>query len=580
MIVELFQGSERFLGWLLTTSWQASFLALLIVLAQVLLAKQLHPRWRYALWFLLLGRLLLPAFPVSPISVLREVPDFSPALIEAAAWTYSSPQHHGSGHAVLPFFQISGLGIVTLLWLTGVAALLLLCWSGHRRLSRHLRNAAPVTAPGLLQLLEETKSELRVQTPIRLVESDAVRSPAITGLFHPVLLLPIGGGERLDRAELRLVFLHELAHLRRGDLAVQWLLALLQILHWFNPLLWIAFHRLRADREAAADALVLSQAGEEEKERYGLTLLKLMESPRRRAAFPVLIGILEEGNSLKRRFSLIARFTRGSYGWSLAGAATLALLCVVGWTGTQRNAGLQEVVTSNVLSSDLSQAAHLIAKGNGPSDYDQALEKLLWFQDHSKGVDEQRGVRVSFSISYWHELGLKYPKAMDALLARRDHDQVLLLATGADAETFSEFAAINAELKQEERTYDLFQTLHEKFPKRARAAFSDFRFKELLVAHRNYTVFREYGYDGRKQFSQLRSIRKIELDQKDASANLRNIADRSFEEGVRETIEVLLAIGQRPEAEEIQKEALSDLDTDPIRSAISDAEVRIGQPQS
>ena len=57
-----------------------------------------------------------------------------------------------------------------------------------------------------------------------------------------------------------MVLLHELAHLKRHDLAVNWLLGLLQSVHWFNPALWLVFRRVRADREVACDELVLAAA--------------------------------------------------------------------------------------------------------------------------------------------------------------------------------------------------------------------------------------------------------------------------------------------------------------------------------
>src|SRR5277367_1683146 len=151
------------------------------------------------------------------------------------------------------------------------------------------------------------------------------------GLFQPTLLLPGGVREKFDATELRLIFLHELAHLKRGDVIVQMLIALLQILHWFNPVLWFAFRRMRIDREPATDALVLSRAGEEEKERYGLMLIKLLEHFNQRHSLPTLVGILEDKDQFKRRFSLIARFTRGAYGWSLLGVlliVTLGIMCL------------------------------------------------------------------------------------------------------------------------------------------------------------------------------------------------------------------------------------------------------------
>src|SRR5277367_5330881 len=111
------------------------------------------------------------------------------------------------------------------------------------------------------------------------------------GLFQPTLLLPANFREKFDERELRFIFLHELAHLKRGDVIVQALIALLQILHWFNPVLWFAFRRMRIDREPATDALVLSRTGEAQKESYGQVLIKLLDHYHDRHSLPTLVGI-------------------------------------------------------------------------------------------------------------------------------------------------------------------------------------------------------------------------------------------------------------------------------------------------
>jgi len=57
-----------------------------------------------------------------------------------------------------------------------------------------------------------------------------------------------------------LVYLHELAHLRRGDLWIHTVVSLLMVFHWFNPMLWLALFFLKADAELAADAMALKKA--------------------------------------------------------------------------------------------------------------------------------------------------------------------------------------------------------------------------------------------------------------------------------------------------------------------------------
>ena len=108
--------------------------------------------------------------------------------------------------------------------------------------------------------------------------------------------------------ELRHVFLHELAHVKRLDVAVSWLVAFGGIFHWFNPALWFGFRRMAGDREMACDELVLAQVGRRESARYGEMILKLLEFCSHSPAVPGLVGILENQPQLKQRIAMIASF--------------------------------------------------------------------------------------------------------------------------------------------------------------------------------------------------------------------------------------------------------------------------------
>ena len=148
------------------------------------------------------------------------------------------------------------------------------------------------------------------------------------------LLLPEGLLKSFTRDELRHVFLHELAHVKRHDIAVNWLATLLQILHWFNPLVWLAFSRMRADRELACDALALSCAAPNESKAYGQTIIKLLEGFVRPSRLPGLIGILEDKSQMKRRIAMIARFHETPR-WSVWALLLLLALGLVTLTDAQ-----------------------------------------------------------------------------------------------------------------------------------------------------------------------------------------------------------------------------------------------------
>jgi beta-lactamase regulating signal transducer with metallopeptidase domain len=113
--------------------------------------------------------------------------------------------------------------------------------AGNFRLWWLVTRERPLTDQKILDLLEDCKSQMDIRTMLGVVITNKVTSPALFGFLRPRLLLPAGMIETLSLEELRYVFLHELAHLRRRDIYVGWLMSLLQVLHWFNPLVWREF---------------------------------------------------------------------------------------------------------------------------------------------------------------------------------------------------------------------------------------------------------------------------------------------------------------------------------------------------
>jgi beta-lactamase regulating signal transducer with metallopeptidase domain len=339
---------------LLKASWQAAVLILLVLAAQWAFGRRLNPRWRYGLWLLVLIRLALPWTIPSSASVfnLLTLSGASSSLVgwRAAAAGPSSPAGQATAvahtepldyepalqSAPAPRLSTSARWLLGL-WLAGASALTAGLWVTHVRLSRRVARRRPLTDAALLDLLENCKQEMGVQVPVTLVETGEVGSPALFGFVRPRLLLPAGLRQSFSAAELRYVFLHELGHIKRSDILIGWLTTALQILHWFNPLVWLAFHRMRVDRELACDALALAHLRAEENQPYGRTIIKLLETFGRSAWAPSLAGTVENKNQLKERISMIAQFKKTNHGLALA-VALFAGLGLVTLTDAQSGA--------------------------------------------------------------------------------------------------------------------------------------------------------------------------------------------------------------------------------------------------
>ena len=126
-------------------------------------------------------------------------------------------------------------------------------------------------------------------TAIRLGEgvyqSDVIRSPFLLGVVRPTIYLPTG----VDGDMLRYVLAHERYHIRRGDSAVKLFAFLLLALHWFNPLVWLAFALMTRDMEMSCDEYVLSTEPDIQKS-YSYSLLSFASGKRFPSPSPLSFG--------------------------------------------------------------------------------------------------------------------------------------------------------------------------------------------------------------------------------------------------------------------------------------------------
>lgn len=384
----LLQGLPRGLGLLWSSSWQAAVLVPVVLVAQRLLRGGLTPGWRHALWWIVLGRLLIPIPPPSAWSVFNWLPrsvnqDFTangfsqpesegrpgrdrarpvspPLAAPADRWTVSVRPGLFVQRAVgrAAGTPRTGFGRVLLgLWVAG--SFLLLARFGWRNWKFAARVCAQMrpASPEIQRLFEECRRAMSVRRKVEVLEGELVDTPAVFGLFRPRLLLPRRLASALPAESLRHVFWHELAHVRRGDLLVHGLVQVLSALHWFNPVLPWAFRRLRADREQAADALALGCLEEEERRDYGLTIVNLLQGWSGPSRSVGTVGILEDGVWLERRIRAIASYRRPSR-WSRAMVVPLATLAAISWTGAQTRVPVPEA-TQNAAPTPSSGASKI-----------------------------------------------------------------------------------------------------------------------------------------------------------------------------------------------------------------------------
>ena len=371
-----------FLEWLVKTTIEGSVLIALIVLVKFTLRDRLPIRWHYWLWVLLLIRLVMPWAPKTKLSAFNFIPhsfelkQMELALqgqkrirppVESPVDQRKKPSPVTSTVAdtnvpklvtpLEPAAQAEAVekpapaktvavkqekwgqtlfvrfcSTLPFVWLIGAVGLGGFILVRNFSLWRLVKRERPITDSQILELLEDCKMQMGIQTIVGVVVTDKVKGPALFGFIRPRLLLPEGLIEDLGLDDLYYVFIHELCHLKRRDVYLGWLISLLQILHWFNPLMWFAFHRMRLDREFACDALAVSTMNAEETPVYGRTILNLLERFSQVSYVPSIAGILEDSSQIERRIKMIAKSKKTSPVQWAAAVLIFAVLAGIGLT--------------------------------------------------------------------------------------------------------------------------------------------------------------------------------------------------------------------------------------------------------
>ena len=335
-------------------SFKATLVAAVVLIAQFLLRRWLPAGFRYALWALVAVRLLVPALPQSPISILQTAQPAT-ALPGLAPWLPGTTEG-AAPEVLLETTVVSGFDASA--WLLGVwlavAVLLLLRRAiGARRLGSVLRRARSVSDTHTVSLLEACCRDLGIKRDVRLLESAEVQGPSACGTIRPAILVPLDFTKQLDEAQQRHALLHELSHLERHDAAALQLAHLLMAFHWFNPFLWLALRRFETDLEMACDATVLSHLALRERPAYGKTLLEVGVRPLT-AVGPCFA--VDSRNQLTRRIQMITRFQPRSWRRTLVLACLAATLTVATLTDIPST-----VATAAVSPTDATTLAQSIA---------------------------------------------------------------------------------------------------------------------------------------------------------------------------------------------------------------------------
>jgi beta-lactamase regulating signal transducer with metallopeptidase domain len=315
----LTQTLNALTAWLLIASLKSVPLIVAIVVIQYGFKKSISANARYSLWLSLLLCLSIPFGWNIALDKSAAIPQIDSELV--ATQQQNTIALENITTAKTPPItttiteQISAATsanklhtLLSYIWLTVLLSLFSITLWQLQRFKLICKTATPANTQQE-QLLTNSKLLLGMKRKIPLLYSEKVHSPLTFGLFKPVIILPTSIEQELTQTQIQYVLLHELTHIQGRDIFWNWVTYWIVLFHWFNPLVWYASKRMKADMEIACDAKVLTHLSQGERNDYGVTLISVSQLASKPEKFNYSLGILENQHELKNRLIMIKEFT-------------------------------------------------------------------------------------------------------------------------------------------------------------------------------------------------------------------------------------------------------------------------------
>ncbi len=324
-------------------SISSAVLTAAVIGLRYLLRGRISLRMQYALWLLVLVRLLVPvSFGASDLSVMNAMPERTPVVQQSVVVPTDtvkkitdtqdvSPVPAENASEPVPSDLVRNTTVTATaptvretdwaqaaktVWLIGAAVVGAAFLASNLRFGRRLRRSR--------KRVEDTGAGLPVYV------SGAADTPCLFGLFRPAIYLTPGA--LADAETLRYALAHERTHYRHGDHLWAVLRGVCLALHWYDPLAWWAVELSRRDAELACDEATVRRLGESERAAYGRTLVR-MTCEKRPALFVTATMMTDSGGRLRERITLLVKKPKTAAYTAVAVLLAAGLAAVCTFTG-------------------------------------------------------------------------------------------------------------------------------------------------------------------------------------------------------------------------------------------------------
>lgn len=225
--------------------------------------------------------------------------------------------------------KITGYMIIPIIWLAGTTISILIIIIGNISLNYRVNHTKKIEDSGIKLILAKCKIRLQITKPMEIRLQNVNTSPCIYGIMKPKILV----SEEFIKNNsdvIENVFMHELSHYKRKDMVTNTILLIMTAVHWFNPLVYRFFKKIRQEMELATDEIALSKMDKLEKKQYGLTLIQLLQTYETSKTATKMLCITDDNKNMERRIEKIKWSTKlKKYRISIILLIILIIFCIM-----------------------------------------------------------------------------------------------------------------------------------------------------------------------------------------------------------------------------------------------------------
>lgn len=348
------------------TSITASILIGLILILKKFAKGRLGIKFQYTLWFFIILRLMIFNLPESTFSIFNLINRIGNNILLLFSNTKTSfgnmlEQRSGKSNIIanhdtilgtinsmnfssneVMTSSLSNVTILSFIWLIVMLIIFTYILLVYWKLKNEINSKSISNNTEFLTMLKYCKNKMKIKKDISIVETSIVKTPALFGYFKPIILIPKNINDIIPSDKLRYVFLHELSHLKRKDVVINWIIIFLKTIYWFNPIVQYGFKKMKEDMEVCCDSLALSHTEDEEVIEYGFTIINMIDHFSKSIPLIGTTSMVNNKSEVRRRIVMIKLFNKKAYKFSAMAIASLLILSGVMLTDAKASCNIKQ----------------------------------------------------------------------------------------------------------------------------------------------------------------------------------------------------------------------------------------------